>query len=239
MDRFDRFFPQIKFFGKDLDEEISNKRVLVVGIGGIGSWIAEILARIGIKKLGILDYDKVEVHNLSRQNYTEDDIGKYKVDALERRLRSVNSNLVIRKFKKINLEYFKEFDIFFDCTDNIKTKYLLNEISVYLNMPYIFGTIAGNTGFFGYIDPKDFCLYDIYQGKEKCLTCREIGIDITSVVFIASLMVKMFIRSLREPKSEVYHFNLYNLSIEKIKVKRRDCKICIRREFDYLNNGFV
>ncbi|RDD52238.1 ThiF family adenylyltransferase, partial [Nanoarchaeota archaeon NZ13-N] len=157
-----RFFPQIKFFGEKLSDEISKKEVLVVGIGGIGSWIVEMLARMGVKKIGVLDYDRVEIHNLTRQNYREKDVGSLKVDTLEERVREINSKVMVEKFNEIKLEYFKKFDLFFDCVDNIDTKYLLNEISVYIGKPYIFGTISGNRGFFGYIDPKYFCFYDIY-----------------------------------------------------------------------------
>lgn len=234
-----RFFPQIKFFGEKLNEKISNIKPLIVGIGGIGSWIAEMLARMGVKEIGVIDYDIVEIHNLTRQNYIEKDIGKLKIDTLEERIKEVNSNTKVRKFKEIKIDYFKDFDIFFDCVDNIETKYLLNEISVYLRKPYIFGTIAGNSGFFGYINPDFFCFYDIYKGKKDCITCRDTGIDVSSVFFISSLMVKLFIYSINNKTPKVYHFNLSNFSIEEISVKRGDCKICVRREFEYLKNGHI
>jgi len=234
-----RFFPQIKFFGEKLSDEISKKEVLVVGIGGIGSWIVEMLARMGVKKIGVLDYDRVEIHNLTRQNYREKDVGSLKVDTLEERVREINSKVMVEKFNEIKLEYFKKFDLFFDCVDNIDTKYLLNEISVYIGKPYIFGTISGNRGFFGYIDPKYFCFYDIYHGKRDCVSCRDEGIDVSSVFFISSLMVKLFIRSIFDPSPRVYHFNLSEFSIEEVKVKRRDCRICMRRDFEYLRDGSV
>jgi len=238
MDRI-RFFPQIKFFGEELSDKIFDAKVLVVGIGGIGSWVAEMLARMGVKEIGIIDYDVVELHNLTRQNYKEKDVGRFKIDALEDRIKEVNNNVKIRKFKEIKVEYFKDFDIFFDCVDNIEVKYLLNEISVYLKKPYIFGTIAGNSGFVGYINPDYFCFYDLYKGKKNCITCRDTGIDVSSVMFIASLMVKLFIYSLNNKIPRVYHFNLSNFSIEEIKVNRKDCKICIRKEFEYIKNGYI
>jgi len=234
-----RFFPQIKFFGEKLNEKISNTKPLIVGIGGIGSWVAEMLARMGVREIGIIDYDIVEVHNLTRQNYRERDINKLKIDALEERIKEINSSTKVRKFREIKLDYFKEFDVFFDCTDNIETKYLLNEISVYMRKPYIFGSIAGNSGFFGYINPDFFCFYDIYKGKRDLRTCRDTGIDVSSVFFISSLMVKLFVYSLENRIPKVYHFNLSNLSIEEIKVKREDCKICLRKDFEYLKNGYI
>lgn len=230
----DRFFPQIKFFGEDLNEKIINTKVLIVGIGGLGSWLAEIFARWGIKRIGIIDHDKVEISNLSRQNYLEEDLGKKKVECLESRINKVNSAIKVDKYEKINLEYFKDYDIFFDCVDNIETKYLLNEISVYLNKPYIFGTIVGEKGFFGYINPKDFCFYDIFKGKKEVLTNKHIGIEVSSVMFLSSLMAKLFIKTFLDKRSRVFHFNLSDFKIEEIKVNRKECKICIKKEFEYL-----
>ncbi|RDD52441.1 hypothetical protein BA065_01750, partial [Nanoarchaeota archaeon NZ13-N] len=71
------------------------------------------------------------------------------------------------------------------------------------------------------------------------VSCRDEGIDVSSVFFISSLMVKLFIRSIFDPSPRVYHFNLSEFSIEEVKVKRRDCRICMRRDFEYLRDGSV
>lgn len=237
MDNFNRFLPQIKFFGKELNEKITNKKVLVVGVGGIGSWLVESLARLGVKKIGIIDNDIVELSNLSRQNYLEEDIGKDKVDCIEKRINKISSNIKIEKYKKIDVKYFDNYDIFFDCVDNIDTKYLLNEISVYLNKPYIFGTIAGEKGFFGYLNPKEFCFYDIFKGRKNVLTNKELGIEISSVMFLAALMVKLFTKIIINEKPIVFHFNLNNFELEEIKITKKECKICVKKEFEYIKNG--
>lgn len=231
----DRYISQ-KLFFKDIEEKIHNSKVLVVGIGGIGSWISEFLARIGVKEIKIIDKDIVELKNLHRQDYTEKDIGKGKIDAMEERIKEINSEINVIKYNEIKLKAFDGVDIFFDGTDNIETKYLLNEISVIKNIPYIFGSIVEDHGFFGLINPNDFCLYDLYKGRKNVITSNAYGIDPSSVLFLSSLMINLFIDYLRgKREGRIYHFNLSKKVIEEIKVKRNNCKICVRKEFEYIN----
>ncbi|BFI73601.1 adenylyltransferase [Nanoarchaeota archaeon] len=238
MDNFlSRYISQIKFFGIENFKKIQNSSVTIIGIGGLGSWLSEFLVRIGIKKIIIVDFDIVEEKNLNRQNYLSKDIGRLKIDALEKRLKSIREDIIVEKYKEINKDIFNS-DIFFDCVDNLDTKYLINEFSVYLNKPYIFGSVVMDQGFVGLINPEEYCFYDIFQGKEDSLTCDINGLDPSSLLLSVSLMLRLFIQYLEgDKKSKLYHFNIKNkFIIEELKVKSRDCKICKRKEFEKIWN---
>ncbi|WP_231434538.1 HesA/MoeB/ThiF family protein, partial [Candidatus Nanopusillus massiliensis] len=135
-----RYISQIKFFGFEKNKKIQETSVAIIGLGGLGSWLSEFLVRIGVKNLAIVDFDIVEEKNLNRQNFIIDDIGKLKIDSIEKRLKEIDNNINIEKYKEINSKIFNK-DIIFDCTDNIKSKYLINELSVYYNKPYIFASV--------------------------------------------------------------------------------------------------
>jgi len=239
MDNFGRYIRQRILFG-ELDDKIHESKVAVIGIGGIGSWVAELLARIGVKKIILADKDIVSLSDLHRQVYTEEDIGKYKVDAMENRLRNVNSQVEIETYKKFDegnaLEIFKKVDIVFDGTDNIETRYLINEASVLTGKPWIFGTVTQFKGYAALINPEHFCFYDIFANKTPELSCDTYGVCSAAVLFVASLEIKLFLQYLEgnfEPY--IYHYDLKNMILEKIKVKRNPkCKICVLRDFEYL-----
>jgi tRNA A37 threonylcarbamoyladenosine dehydratase len=235
MDSFSKYISQIKFFGIENVKKMQDISVTIVGVGGLGSWLSEFLVRVGVKKLVIVDFDIVEEKNLNRQNYTLEDIGKLKIDALEKRLRNIDNNVEIKKYKEIKKEVFNT-DIFFDCVDDIKTKYLLNEFSIYLSKPYIFGSVVMDQGFVGLINPEEFCFYDIFQGKEDVLTCNTNGLDPSAVFFASSLMLRLFLKYVGgDKKGKVYHFNIKDrFNLEELKVKSKDCKICKRKEYEII-----
>jgi len=114
-------------------KKILSSKVLVVGVGGLGCPLLLYLSNLGIKNLGIADYDKIELSNLNRQilfNYS--DIGKLKSAQAKRVLNKINSKAKISIYKeKINKKNIKsiakKFDIVCDCSDNFNTRYIIND----------------------------------------------------------------------------------------------------------------
>ena len=117
-------------------KSIINSKVLIVGVGGLGCPVADNLSRAGVGTIGIADYDKISLSNIHRQNlYNSKDIGKYKVDVVKKKIKSINPFTKIKIYKKkINNEnlniIIKKFDIIVDGSDNFKTKFLLNKYSI-------------------------------------------------------------------------------------------------------------
>lgn len=115
--------------GSDVMEQIASKRVIVFGVGGVGSWCVECLIRSGIRRLTIVDCDKVCASNVNRQLMaTTKTIGRAKVEALKERLLEINPNCEITALQKMySEETHKEFgldqyDYIIDCIDSLKDK---------------------------------------------------------------------------------------------------------------------
>lgn len=129
MDQFERLKLLIN---NDNFNKIQNTKVLVIGLGGVGSYVVESLIRSGIKDIIIVDFDKIDITNLNRQLMTNlDNIGKLKVDEIEKRILSINKNVHIKKISEFIDEsnYLKIFDekidYLIDAQDCTSTKKLL------------------------------------------------------------------------------------------------------------------
>jgi adenylyltransferase/sulfurtransferase len=132
--------PQIGIEGQ---EKLKSTKVLVVGAGGLGCPVLLYLAAAGIGKIGIIDNDAVDLTNLQRQVlYKVEDIGNPKALVATKRLLAMNDSIeveaILHRLKKENaLQYIQQYDIVVDCTDNFTTRYLINDICVKLNKPFV------------------------------------------------------------------------------------------------------
>lgn len=170
---------------------LRNSCVAVFGIGGVGSYAAESLARSGIGKLVLVDYDIIDVTNINRQIHaTTKTVGMLKVEAMKNRLVEINPNLEI---VSSNIKYsydtsedfsFKEYDYIVDAIDTVSSKIDLIINAKKLNLPIISSMGAGNK-----LNPAEFLVSDIYKTKTCPLArimrreLRKIGISDLKVVY--------------------------------------------------------
>ena len=132
---FKRFEKQIilKNIGLAGQKKIQSGNVLIIGIGGLGCPLTTYLAASGIGKIGIVDFDKIEISNLNRQVlFNENDIGKFKISQAKKVITKLNKDLKLVLFKsKVTKKNIKKicdkFDIICDGTDNYNTRYLIND----------------------------------------------------------------------------------------------------------------
>ncbi len=158
-----------------LDEisKINETNILLIGVGGLGGYIASGLVRFGVKNITIVDFDTFEISNLNRQLYaTTKTLGKSKVEITKKRLLEINPNLHIKtifiKYDEfIDKKIYDGIDIVFDGVDNIKTKLLIEKHASFFNKPLIHGAIGGWYGQVGIILPGSNILKEIYSNKTK------------------------------------------------------------------------
>ena len=131
----------IGLIGEEKLSEIENKKILLIGVGGVGSYTLEALIRNGFSNLTLVDFDTIDLSNLNRQLITDTtNIGKYKVDEAQKRALSINPNIKIQTVKeKLNKENLKvlldqDFDYIIDACDTLDVKFALMEES--LHYPY-------------------------------------------------------------------------------------------------------
>ncbi len=156
--RYDR---QIKIpeFGLKGQKKLRESSVLIIGCGGLGSPVSMYLAAAGVGKIGLVENDVVDESNLQRQIlYTEENVGKSKIDLSEKRLKSLNGNLDIEKFSmrfdsSNALGIVENYDLVIDGSDNFPTRYLVNDACVLKNKPFVSGAIyrfEGQVSVFNY-----------------------------------------------------------------------------------------
>ncbi|TGE34418.1 HesA/MoeB/ThiF family protein [Desulfosporosinus sp. Sb-LF] len=158
----------------ELDQlKLATTRVAIVGCGGLGGYIAEELARIGVGKLVLIDGDRLEVSNLNRQILaTELNMGQWKVEAAQERLRSVNSEVTVDAVRgwfdeEKGPELLREVDLVFDALDSMNIRVVLERVCHQMNLPLVFASIAGWFGQLGVSLPGDFSVLSIFGRGER------------------------------------------------------------------------
>lgn len=152
-------------FGKEKVDSLSDKRVIVFGIGGVGGYTCEALARTGVGAIDLVDNDTVAESNINRQIIAlSSTVGKYKTEAMRDRIKDINPEIkvsVINEFftsETVESFDFTEYDYIVDAIDTVSTKIALVEKAYNLNIPIISAMGAGNK-----TDPCAFKVADIYK----------------------------------------------------------------------------
>ncbi len=194
--RFSRhiIMPQVGSIGQ---RKLMDASVLLIGAGGLGSPLAMYLAAAGVGKIGIVDFDDVDITNLHRQLlHGHDDIGRPKVDSAEDTIREINPDAEIVKIAKhINsenaMEIAEEFDILIDGTDNFPTRYLINDLGVLMDKPVVHGSIFMFDGQVTTFLPGQGCYRCLYPAPPPpgmVPSCAEAGVLGVLPGIIGSLM---------------------------------------------------
>ena len=178
-------------YGQDNMRRLAASRVAVFGIGGVGGYVVEALARSGVGALDLIDDDRVCITNLNRQILaTRKTVGKYKVDAAEERIREINPECEVRTYKTFYLPEtqdqfdFHDYDYVVDAIDTVSGKLAIIENAKKAGVPVISSMGAGNK-----VNPAALEVADIYETSVCPLArvmrreCRKRGIDSLKVVY--------------------------------------------------------
>ena len=239
----DRYSRQIvlKNVGLSGQKKISSSKVFIVGAGGLGSPIVDLLCRAGVGEIGIIDYDKVSLSNLNRQTlFNSNDINKYKVKVLKQKLNKINPlvkiNIFNKKIDKKNINYLiSKYQIIVDASDNFETKFLLNKKSIEFKKKLIVGAISrfdGHMFVFDFKNNKSACLQCFYQEKpsDEILNCDQEGILGTSASVVGSLqaneILKIIIGTKNILENSILILNTLNLKMRIVKFKKIKKCIC-------------
>ena len=175
MNLLERYFRQIPIIGEEGQVKLKNSKVVIVGVGGLGSVVATYLTMLGVGEITLIDYDKVELSNLNRQFlHTNSDLSKKKVISGYEKLSSLNPdikiNIIDQKITSNTIESMIKKDMLIvEALDNIESRYILFKYAYQKKIPYFH---AGVSGFIGqvstFIHEKDKpCLFCILPNNEK------------------------------------------------------------------------
>jgi len=166
--------------------KLKQAQVLLVGSGGLGAPLALYLAAAGVGRLGLVDFDAVDFTNLQRQVlFGTSDVGRPKLEAARQRLTDLNPHIQIDAYEtrltsQNALELLRDYDLIVDGTDNFPTRYLVNDASVLLGKPNVYGSIfrfEGQVTVFNYPGgPCYRCLYPAPPPPGLVPSCAEGGV---------------------------------------------------------------
>lgn len=255
MSELERYSRQMLFkpIGKEGQAKIANGRVVVVGMGALGTVIANHLVRAGVGHVRIIDRDIVELSNLQRQVlYTEEDAinSLPKVIAAEKRLKAINSNVTIDPIlSDVNLDnaedYFQGFDVIVDGTDNFMTRYLINDVAIKLGIPWVYGGAVSSRGMFTtFIPGKTPCYRCLFPIVPTGLgeTCDTIGVlsPITDIIgsFEAMEALKLLVGANTNPNLEqldIWYNSFLQMDISE--GHNPSCPACVKHEYEFLDRS--
>ena len=228
---------EIGFIGM---EKLRNSKVCVVGVGGIGNPVVTQLNAMGVGKIRIVDRDVIEISNLHRQHlYTEQDIGKVKVEAAIEHLKRRNADVEIEALPISVTPYTAEnivkgFDVVIDALDSIDARYALNDACIKQHIPLIYAGALGMLGSVCTILPYDSaCLRCIFPAlsEDDMPTCSTEGVHPSILYLVGGIQVSEAVKILLGQKPSLVNTLLYidlnELSFERIKMFRHDeCSAC-------------
>jgi molybdopterin-synthase adenylyltransferase len=251
----ERYSRQILFqpIGKTGQQKLLHSRAVIVGMGALGTVIANHLVRSGVGFIRFIDRDFVELSNLQRQTlYGELDAIQQlpKVIAAENRLKEINSTVqldpIIADLNMNNAEeLLKDFDVIVDGTDNFLTRYLINDVSVKHNIPWVYGGAVSSRGMFATIIPgKTPCYRCLFPEVPIGLgeNCDTVGVlsAITDIIgsFEAVEAIKLLVGSPTNPNLEqIDIWDNSNLQMDISQGRNPNCPTCVQHQFEFLETS--
>ena len=238
----ERFSRQIvlKDIGILGQKKILSSKILIIGAGGLGSSVAELLSRAGIGSLGIVDDDKVSLSNLHRQSlYNTSDIGKFKVKIAKDKIKKINPNTKVTIYKiRLNNNNFKkiinDYDYIVDGSDNFTTKFLLNDFCLKFKKVLVTGAISkfdGHIFTFNFKNKKIPCLRCFFQESkisDDLLNCESEGILGTVAGVAGAIQANEILKKILDIgqglDGYILILDMLNLNFRKVKIiKKKNC----------------
>ncbi len=226
-------------FGPKAQKNVSKKRVLVLGLGGLGTLVSQYLVGAGVERIVLVDKDHIELSNLSRQIlYTTDDIGQNKVDVAKARLQAVNPQVEILAYHQPDTEHLQTLcegvDLIIDGLDNFESRYILNGWSRATPTPLLTASVIGMHGQVMLLTqasqtPCYACLYPDNH-EPTSFRCVDSGVLNTAVAQVASMQAHLAMMFLAEKNVKAHQ--LFCFDGEKVAwrdvvvVQDKDCVVC-------------
>ncbi|MBN1846083.1 MAG: ThiF family adenylyltransferase [Sedimentisphaerales bacterium] len=253
-DPLGRYCRQMNFppIGRRGQERLAASCVVLIGCGALGAQLAGMIVRAGVGRLTIVDRDYLELNNLQRQTlFDEQDVERNlpKAAAAADKLRRINSQVEISPIiADANHESIEQFvqgaDLILDGTDNMQTRFLINDVAIKNHIPWIYGACLAAAGMALVILPAGRpclrCLIESPPAPGEMATCETAGILAPTVARVAAFQLaealKILTGNMQALNRNFYSFDLWlnRTSEMAIKPLPADCPCCGERKFDFL-----
>jgi molybdopterin-synthase adenylyltransferase len=235
-----RYTRQEKIIGKSGQGKLISSTVAIIGVGALGTATAELLTRAGIGKIILIDRDIIELSNLQRQLlFVTTDVGKPKATTAKNRLGEINPDVkVLAIDDDLDFENISKIkcDLILDCTDNLETRFLINEYAKSNKIPWIYSAAVGNLGRVWVITPTSPCFRCIFNETTGLATCSSAGVLNTITTSISAIQTTQAIKVLlgKDYEKNMITFNIWTNQMKVLKVKKnKNCPVCAKK-YEYL-----
>jgi adenylyltransferase/sulfurtransferase len=227
--------------GLDGQRKLKNSSVLIIGTGGLGSPVALYLAAAGVGRIGLVDYDVVDSSNLQRQViHGTSTVGVLKVESAKAKLLDLNPDIQVDVYNEPYtsenaLRIARDYDLILDGTDNFPTRYLTNDVAVFLGKPNVYASIYRFDGqvsvFYAKEGPCYRCLFPEPPPPGLVPSCAEGGVLGVLPGTIGTLQategLKMLL-GIGEPLiGKLLLYNALDMSFDFVKLKKNpNCRVC-------------
>ncbi len=250
----DRYSRQTLFapVGKQGQERLQASSVAIIGCGALGTALANNLCRAGIGRLVIADRDYIELNNLQRQIlFDEDDIARRlpKAVAAAEKLRRVNSSVSIEALvEDINTDgiesLVRDVDLVLDATDNFETRYLLNDVCIKYNRPWIYSAVIASYGVTMNILPGDTpclrCIFPEMPQPGTSPTCDTAGVlngIVGAITGVASSEALKILLKDEKVSRAMFWMDVWENTSERLELPRQpDCPACGQHHYEFLDS---
>jgi len=232
--------------GSEGQKRLQKSRAVVMGCGALGTNALSFLVRAGVGQVLVVDRDIVDLSNLQRQTlFTERDVGRPKAVVAKELLHEINSDVDIDgkavDVSHLNIEKLvKGATVVLDATDNMDTRFLINDACAKHGVPWVYAGAVGVTGMVMPVVPKGPCLRCVFPALPQpgqLPTCDTAGIVNTLPAAVAALEVTEGFKIMlgKEPLGQLMVLDIWLGEFQKINVKKNPaCQACVKRDFKYL-----
>ena len=232
----------LKDVGAKGQEKLLNAKVLIIGVGGLGSPVAMYLAAAGIGTIGIADADVVDLSNLQRQiAHNTEKIGTAKVESAKETINRMNPDVTVHTYQTLVtkdniLDFIQDYDFIIDGTDNFSSKFLINDACVMAKKPFCHAGILGFQGqLMTYVPGEGPCYRCIFHNppkKDEVPTCKQVGVIGAMCGVIGSLQAMEAIKYILGVgellTGYLLTYDALTMEFRKVKLPKHvaDCAIC-------------
>ena len=193
MKQSEYFTRQIQLWGKETQESLGEKKIAIIGSGGLGCTLALALGTSGIGSIDMVDFDTVSLHNIHRQvAFTLEDEGKNKAEVVASLLESKNPFVTVRAFD-MNFDSFKvldnSYDLILDATDNLPVREEIDKYAKKIDIPWIYASVEEFNGQVCFFEKAGFGVFAVSDHTPA-------GITAPIVMHIGSLQANLALRYL-------------------------------------------
>lgn len=216
---------KLPFINENFNKKIKNKKIILIGCGGVGSVLAELLVRGGFLNLILVDNDLIDETNLQRQNFTENQIGNSKSSSLANRIKSIDKKVKVKVIydilDKSNIKNICEkSDLILDCSDNFETRELINSYCEINKKNWIYSGAVKTEIITCIFYGEDKLFSKVFSNKVLDEKCCDVGVLASTTFSAASLVYNQTLKYFLGIKDyNLIKLNLWTNKIFEIKIK--------------------